>query len=101
MAMDKQAEKRVRQWIRNWEAAAPVLQRLRDEAIRNADTAAAIEQLSDAYESARRHWKPAPHRASSTNNAGLRGFANEERCPSFAWRRTHFASSIRLPRETA
>jgi len=35
-----------------------VLERLRDEAIRNADTAAAIEQLSDAYESARLHWTP-------------------------------------------
>jgi hypothetical protein len=56
--MDEREKQRVRQWIRNWEAAAPVLQRLRDEAIRNADTAAAIEQLSDAYESARRHWTP-------------------------------------------
>lgn len=57
--MDKLEEERVRQWVRNWEAAAPVLEWLRDEAIRNSDTAAAIEQLSDAFESARRHW-PAP-----------------------------------------
>jgi len=57
--MDKLEEERVRQWVRNWEAAAPVLERLRDEAIRNSDTATAIEQLSDAFESARRHW-PAP-----------------------------------------
>jgi len=56
--MDEQERQRVRQWIRNWEAAGPVLERLRDEAIRNADTAVAIEQLSDAYESARRYWKP-------------------------------------------
>ena len=58
MAMDEREKQHVRQWIRNWEAAQPVLERLRDEAIRNADTAAAIEQLSDAYESARLHWTP-------------------------------------------
>jgi hypothetical protein len=56
--MDEQEEQRVRQWIRNWEDVAPVLERLRDEAIRNTDTATAIEQLSDAFESARLHWTP-------------------------------------------
>ena len=58
MGMDELEEQRVRQWIRNWEAAEPVLEELRAEAIRNSDTAAAIEQLSDAFESARRHWTP-------------------------------------------
>jgi hypothetical protein len=58
MVMDEQEEQRVRQWIRNWEEAAPVLERLRDEAIRHTDTAKAIEQLSDAFESARLHWTP-------------------------------------------
>ncbi|MCX5643728.1 MAG: hypothetical protein NTZ17_03440 [Phycisphaerae bacterium] len=57
--MDELEEQRIRQWIRNWEAAAPVLERLREEAIRNADTATAIEQLSDAFESARLHFPPA------------------------------------------
>jgi hypothetical protein len=52
-------EQRIRQWLRNWEEAAPVLERLREEAIRSADTAAAIEQLSDAFESARLHFPPA------------------------------------------
>ncbi len=56
--MDEREKQRVRQWIRNWEAARPTLERLRDEAIRNTDTTAAIEQLNDAYESARLHWKP-------------------------------------------
>jgi len=56
--MDELEEQRVRQWIRNWEAVGPVLAQLRDEAIRNTDTAAAIEQLSDAFESARLHWTP-------------------------------------------
>ena len=56
--MDEREKQRVRQWIQNWEAAGPVLERLRDEAIRNIDTAAAIEQLSDTFESARRQWTP-------------------------------------------
>ncbi len=58
VAVDELEKERVRQWIRNWEAVAPVLERLRDEAIRNTDTAKAIEQLSDAFESARLHWTP-------------------------------------------
>jgi hypothetical protein len=56
--MDELEEQRVRQWIRNWEAAAPTLERLRDEAIRNSNTATAIEQLSEAFESARLHFPP-------------------------------------------
>jgi hypothetical protein len=56
--MDELEKQRVRQWIQNWEAVAPVLEELRAEAIRNSDTAAAIEQLSDAFESARLHWTP-------------------------------------------
>jgi len=56
--MDELERERVRQWVRNWETVGPILERLRDEAIRNTDTATAIEQLSDAFESARLHWKP-------------------------------------------
>ncbi len=56
--MDELERERVRQWVRNWEAVAPVLEELRAEAIRHSDTAAAIEQLSDVFESARRHWSP-------------------------------------------
>ena len=59
MDMDMQERRRMRQWVRNWQATGPVLERLRAEAIRNADTAAAIEQLSDAFESARRQCPPA------------------------------------------
>jgi hypothetical protein len=36
--MDKLEEQRVRQWVRNWEAAAPVLEQLRAEEIRHSDT---------------------------------------------------------------
>ena len=56
--MDEAEEQRVRQWIDNWAMAAPVLKRLRREAIRNVDTATAIGQLSDAFEAARCHWQP-------------------------------------------
>ncbi len=58
--MDETEEQRVRQWIRNWHGAAPTLEHVRRETIRNADTVAAIEQLSDAFESARRHYAPPP-----------------------------------------
>jgi len=53
--MDKRQEQHTRRWVGNWEAPGPVLERLRAEAIRRSNTAAAIEQLSDAFESARRH----------------------------------------------
>jgi len=56
--MDEQEQQRVRQWVRNWQVVGPILERLRSEALRNADTASAIEQLSDAFESARLHWTP-------------------------------------------
>lgn len=51
-------ERRIRQWVRDWAVAAPLLEQLRHEAIRDVDTAAAIQQLSDAFESARQQWQP-------------------------------------------
>ncbi len=57
--MDKAEDERNRRWVAGWQSAAEVLERLRREAIRVADTAAAIEQLSDAFESARLHYPPA------------------------------------------
>jgi hypothetical protein len=56
--MDERQKELVRQWVRNWEVAGPVLEGLRAEAIRRTDTATAIEQLSDAFESARRQCVP-------------------------------------------
>lgn len=56
--MDRMEQQRVRQWIRNWEAAGAMLEQARVRAIRETDTATAIEQLSDAFESARLHWQP-------------------------------------------
>jgi hypothetical protein len=51
-------KKLVRQWLAGWQAAAPVMEKLRAEAIRNTNTAEAIEQLSDAFESALQHYPP-------------------------------------------
>jgi hypothetical protein len=57
--MDESESKSVRQWLAGWKSAGPVLEQLRVEAIRRSDTAAAIEQLSDAFESALHHIPPA------------------------------------------
>lgn len=57
--MNEAEIKSIRRWLDRWQTAGPVLERLRVEAIRNSDTAAAIEQLSDAFESALRHYPPA------------------------------------------
>jgi len=46
-------------WVAGWQSAGPVLERLRAEAIRHSDTTAAIELLSDAFESALRRCPPA------------------------------------------
>jgi hypothetical protein len=55
--MDKSEEENIRR-LSGWQKASIVLERLRAEAIRNSDTAAAIEQLSDAFESALLHYPP-------------------------------------------
>ena len=55
--MDESEEKNIRGWVAGWRRASAVLERLRAEAIRNGDTA--IEQLSDAFESALLHYQPA------------------------------------------
>lgn len=43
-------------WIECWRRAAPELERMRRERIRNADTGSAIELLQGAYESAIAMW---------------------------------------------
>ena len=62
--MNKKDNESVRKWIEGWENAAPTLEKLRNEAIRNSDTASSIEQLSDAFDSALLHYPP-------TNTSGL------------------------------
>jgi hypothetical protein len=48
-----------RQWVQAWQRAGPLLAKLRREEIRQADTAAAILQLEDAFQAAlRQHQLP-------------------------------------------
>jgi hypothetical protein len=56
--MNQSEKENIRRWLAGWQKAGPVLERLRADAIRNSDTAAAIEQLSDAFESALRNYPP-------------------------------------------
>lgn len=42
--------------IDQWAAAAPVMQKLRDEEVRRTNTSEAILQLNDAFESAMLHY---------------------------------------------
>lgn len=56
--MDESEKENIRRWVTGWQKASAVLERLRAEAIRNSNTAAAIEQLSDAFESALLYYQP-------------------------------------------
>ena len=57
--MSKIGNKRTAGELPGWRRAAKVLEHLRIEAIRHSDTAAAIEQLSDSFDSARLHYPAA------------------------------------------
>jgi hypothetical protein len=57
--MDKAKNKGNDRELPAWHSAAETLERLRADAIRCSNTAEAIEQLSDAFESARLHYPPA------------------------------------------
>ena len=58
--MDTAKNQRTDGDLPGWYYAAEMLERFRIEAIRNSDTASAIEQLSDAFESARLHYPATP-----------------------------------------
>lgn len=58
--MSKAKKERTAGELPGWHRAAEVLEQLRAEAIRRSDTAATIEQLSDAFESARLHYPSVP-----------------------------------------
>jgi hypothetical protein len=60
MTQNQQQQNQLNQWLAAWQAARPVLERLRADDIRQANTAAAIESLDDAFESARRLYPPVP-----------------------------------------
>lgn len=45
-------------WVNAWKKAGPILQQLRDQQIRDTDTAQALLRLADAFESARMYHSP-------------------------------------------
>jgi len=47
-------------WVHAWQTAAPLLDQLRRQEICNTNTAHAIVQLEQAFQSARRHHPPQP-----------------------------------------
>jgi len=56
--MERHEEERL--WVRTWQKAGPVLAELRRREIRSAETAAAILQLEDTFQSALRDHPPGP-----------------------------------------
>ena len=60
--MTDQEKANVRAWIRNWQKLGPILEHLRAQSIRKANTARAIGALDLVYQSARLQGR---HRATS------------------------------------
>jgi len=56
--MERREKERL--WVQTWQKAGPVLAELRRLEVRGADTAAAILQLEDAFQSALRDHPPGP-----------------------------------------
>jgi hypothetical protein len=50
--MSEQEKAQIRAWCQNWKEIGPVLEEMRAEDIRAADTVQAMEILDDAFESA-------------------------------------------------
>jgi len=59
--MTAEEKAQVRAWFRRWDAARPVMEELRLEAIRSADTARAIAAFDGAFETAIRDLPPKPY----------------------------------------
>jgi len=59
MSEDERAQ--VRAWIRRWERVGPILERLRRQSIRAADTLKAIAAFDGAFETAVRDCPPKPY----------------------------------------
>jgi hypothetical protein len=59
MTVEEKAQ--IRAWFRKWENARPVMENLRLEAIRSADTAKPIKSFDGAFETAIRDLPPKPY----------------------------------------
>jgi hypothetical protein len=60
-AMTEQEKTQIKDWIRRWEKVGPILEGLRWDSIRNADTGRAIRAFEDAFETAIRDLPTRPH----------------------------------------
>jgi hypothetical protein len=58
--MTEEEKARVRDWLRNWQELGPILEELRRESIRNAETPKAIAAFDGAFETAIRDTPPKP-----------------------------------------
>ena len=55
-----ESHEKERLWVQTWQKTGPALEELRRQEIRCADTASAILQLEDAFQSALREHPPRP-----------------------------------------
>ncbi len=58
--MTNEEREHMREWVRQWQRAAPVLEKLRIESIQRADTVWAVEALGGLLEGAVRDCPPPP-----------------------------------------
>jgi hypothetical protein len=58
--MTEKERQLMREYVNTWKTTGPILERLRREDVRNANTTEAILVLNDAFESARLHYPPKP-----------------------------------------
>jgi hypothetical protein len=59
--MTETEKAQTRAWLRNWETLGPILEEVRRQSIRKAQTAAAIAAFDGAFETALRDLPPKPY----------------------------------------
>jgi hypothetical protein len=58
--MEQDEMKLTKKWVDAWKRAAPELERIRRNELREVSTSQAIQNLSDAFDSCLLHFKPLP-----------------------------------------
>ena len=58
--MTEYEREQMKRYVETWKTTGPILERLRREDVRKADTTQAILVLNDAFKSARIHYPPQP-----------------------------------------
>ncbi len=56
--MTEQEKGMVKAWVRNWEELGPILEDIRQDALKRVDTSEAVEAFELSYKSARLHCPP-------------------------------------------